>query len=151
MGQLVTMTYDECRRALNQLTVGRVAVTTDQGPYIVPVNYVAVNERVLFRTPSFSVLGTHARGQLAAFQVDVVEPADETGWSVLARGHTELVTDPAEIAWFDSVVQPRPWATDREVSLYSLRWHELSGRRILMSTAEQSAPNPLADPVGETG
>ncbi len=131
MGRLVTMTYDECRRALNEVTVGRVAVTTDQGPYIVPVNYVAVNERVLFRTPSFSVLGTHARGQLAAFQVDLTDTAEETGWSVLARGHTDLVTDAAEIAWFNSVVQPRPWAVDRDVSLYSLRWYELSGRRIV--------------------
>jgi len=45
-GRLVELSRDECL----ELSVGRIAYTTDDGPRVLPVNYVLEGDGVIFRT-----------------------------------------------------------------------------------------------------
>ena len=124
------MTDDECREALTLTTVGRAAVVTPQGPYLVPVNYAVVGNTVYFRVRSGTELGSHIDQSLMAFEVDRIAPLDQTGWSVLARGTGRLVDDPAEVELVESSGPPRPWLWKPGRQLYAMDWTDLSGRRM---------------------
>ena len=50
---------EECNRLLRSGVVGRIAIVTPTGPYIVPVNYSVVDDMVVVRTTPYSVLRRH--------------------------------------------------------------------------------------------
>jgi len=49
-GGLVELSRDECLELLGPMSVGRIAYTTDDGPRVLPVNYVLEADSVVFRT-----------------------------------------------------------------------------------------------------
>ncbi|MFD6327938.1 DUF1918 domain-containing protein, partial [Streptomyces sp. NPDC058442] len=53
--ELRDLTPQECRTLLSTHGVGRIAVTTPQGPAVVPVNYEVVGDTIAFRTAPDSV------------------------------------------------------------------------------------------------
>ena len=71
---LHTLTRRECEALLRSRDTGRIAVSTPQGPHIVPVGYrVLDTERgpaVVARIGAYSVLGTYGGGAMLAFEVD---------------------------------------------------------------------------------
>jgi nitroimidazol reductase NimA-like FMN-containing flavoprotein (pyridoxamine 5'-phosphate oxidase superfamily) len=110
--------------------VGRIAVWVDDEPHIMPMNYSVVDEAIILRTAPESLLGRQARGARVAFEVDCVNYGYHWGCSVVARGETEVVDDPAELARIQSVWEPRPWAGGDRSQVIRLRWIELSGRQL---------------------
>jgi uncharacterized protein len=127
MGEL---TIIECRELLAGQEVGRVAVCTPEGPEILPVNYTLVDESVVFRTTPYGVLGRHAWHGRLAFQIDHIDPATRSGWSVLATGHAEMVDDPEELAEIHAFHNPEPWAEGVRPLYVRLPWDRLTGRRV---------------------
>jgi hypothetical protein len=121
---------EECLRLLKSGVFGRVALTTPTGPFIVPVNYSVVNDVVVFRTTPHSVLGTYARNAQVAFEVDHVDYEYGTGWSVLARGRGDAITDSRDLDTITSSWTPRPWASGHRNAYFGLRWSELTGRSL---------------------
>lgn len=130
MSQPVELPYETCRELISGSLVGRAAVCTPSGPQIVPVNYVVVNDSIIFRTAPYSVLGTYASNSPLAFEVDDLDLEHEQGWSVVAVGRGSMVEDPEELADIRSAWDPRPWAEGSRTLYIRLRWRELSGRRI---------------------
>ena len=130
MGESRELTTTECRRLLEGGVVGRVAVGSPTGPHIVPVNYSVVDDSIIFRTTPYSLLGTHGRNAMLAFEVDHFDYAEQRGWSVLARGRADTVTDPVEIAHIRDTWPPRPWADGTRNLYFRLPWTELTGRRL---------------------
>jgi hypothetical protein len=130
MDALVVLDEAECRELLTTMVVGRVAVTTPQGPRIVPVNYSVHKNRIVFRTAAYSELATYAKGQPIAFEADHLDPVHHRGWSVIAHGSCAVVEDPDLLHWASAQWAPEPWAGgDRHVILM-LAWSELTGRRV---------------------
>ena len=130
MASMRELSSEECLRLLTSGVFGRAAVTTPTGPQIVPVNYSVVNDLVVFRTTPYSVLGSYGRNALMAFEVDHVDYEYGTGWSVVARGRANVITDPQELDVITSTRTPRPWAPGPRNVYFGLRWTELTGRRI---------------------
>ena len=97
MAESFAMSDDECERLLRGNVVGRVALSTPDGPHIVPVNYAVVDDAVVVRTSPYSVLGTYGRDAVLAFEVDQFDHENQRGWSVVARGRAEVVTEPADL------------------------------------------------------
>ena len=128
MAEFTEIGFEECADLLKSSVVGRVAVTTPDGPHIVPVNYAVVGEAVVVATAPYSVLGTYGRQSMLAFEVDGFDPVLKEGWSVVARGRAEAV-DPAELRELGGG-QPRPWATGTRTLLLRIPWSELSGQRV---------------------
>jgi len=120
----------ECEQLLRAGVVGRIAVSTPSGPHILPVNYSVVDDAIIFRTTPYSVLGTYGRNAQLAFEVDYFDYEDHKGWSVLARGRGDAVSDPDEIRHIRQEWEPRPWADGQRNLYFKLRWAELTGRRL---------------------
>jgi nitroimidazol reductase NimA-like FMN-containing flavoprotein (pyridoxamine 5'-phosphate oxidase superfamily) len=96
-----------CRLLLASQHVGRLVVP-GQVPSVVPLNYVVVDEVVYFRTDAGST-AARGHGTVMVFEVDALDELGHAGWSVVARGRVEDVTD-----WAATAVELdgrlHPWA-----------------------------------------
>jgi uncharacterized protein len=124
------LSYSECNALLRGGVAGRVALSAPDGPHIIPLNYSVVDSAIVVRTSPFSVLGTHGRDAMVAFEVDSFDLAREQGWSVVARGRAEVVRDQAELDHIARVWEPRPWAGGGRALVLRIPWTELTGRRL---------------------
>ena len=122
------LSYYECSALLRSGVAGRVALSAPDGPHIVQTNYCVVDSAIVVRTSPYSMLGTHGRDAMVAFEVDSFDASNEQGWSVVARGRAEVVRDSAEIDHIRAVWQPRPWASGGRALLLRIRWTEMTGR-----------------------
>ncbi|GAB2776708.1 pyridoxamine 5'-phosphate oxidase family protein [Streptomyces chlorus] len=127
--RLLDLGPEECRALLSTHGVGRVAVSTPDGPAVVPVNYEVVDDVIAFRTAPDSVPGT-AVGSDTAFEIDHVDEAMSQGWSVLAVGPARLVTDPDDVRRLTEHAHTAPWAGGEREMWVSIRPTSLTGRRI---------------------
>jgi uncharacterized protein len=66
--------------------VGRVAFIVDGRPMIMPVNYLADSDAIVFCTGEGTKLSTLRGGATVAFEVDDSRPFDHSGWSVIVDG-----------------------------------------------------------------
>ena len=89
----------ECKRLLAVVAkddpIGRLGVSRDGAPLVVPVNFTLEDGQVLTRV-SRGTLSRAAAGQLVAFEVDKVDGASGTAWSVLVRGLATLIESPTQ-------------------------------------------------------
>ncbi|MGW3989193.1 pyridoxamine 5'-phosphate oxidase family protein [Streptomyces sp. NPDC004830] len=119
----------ECRTLLSTHGVGRISLTTADGPAVLPVNYDVVDDAVVFRTaPGTAPAG--AVGRHVAFEVDHVDDAMSQGWSVLLTGRARAVGDPDEIHRLDELAHTPPWAGGGRTLWVAIAIDRLSGRRI---------------------
>jgi uncharacterized protein len=124
------LTETECEELLRAGLVGRVAACTPTGPHVVPVNYSVVDDAVVFRTTPYSVLGSQARGSLLALEVDQFDYEYQRGWSVVARGRSEMVVDAAELENIRATWNPNTWVAGSRTLYLRMRWSELTGRQL---------------------
>lgn len=120
---------DECHRLLAGHHLGRLAVPDFGGPMIFPVNYVVDQDLVVFRTDPGSKLDAATEREVVAFEVDAVDEATRTGWSVVVRGVLAEITDPAHLARLRSLPL-YPWAPGERSRYVRVRPLTISGRRI---------------------
>jgi uncharacterized protein len=119
---------DECRRLLAERHLGRLAIPDFGGPVIFPVNYVLDQGLVVFRTDPGSKLDATEREQVA-FEVDAVEEATRTGWSVVVRGTLAEITDPTHLARLRTLPL-YPWAPGEKANYVRVQPRRITGRRI---------------------
>ncbi|MFD9096629.1 helix-turn-helix domain-containing protein [Streptomyces collinus] len=100
---------EECRELMSSHGVGRIALSGDGAPLVVPVNYSVVDGAVVFRTHPDSV-PAQGVGREVAFEIDRVDDALSQGWSVLVRGTAHAVTDPDEVSRLTARAYSMPWA-----------------------------------------
>jgi len=130
MPESIDLTHDECLQLLRGGVAGRMAICTPTGPYIVPVNYAVLDDAVVIRTSPYSLLGTYGRSTTLAFEVDWFDHERQRGWSVVARGRGDVVTDARDLERIRGDRDPRPWAGGGRNLYLRLRWTELTGRRL---------------------
>ncbi|GII06120.1 pyridoxamine 5'-phosphate oxidase family protein [Planobispora takensis] len=124
----------ECLRLISPGGVGRVGFTTALGPAIIPVNYVFHEGAALFRTaiggPMDEDLRTHLKGVAIkiAFEVDHIDEATRTGWSVLILGGAHQVSAEDRAAAVSSGVEA--WAGGERELYIRIVPAEITGRRI---------------------
>jgi len=63
--------------------VGRIAFIVDGRPMIMPVNYLADSDALVFCTGEGTKLSRLRGGASVAFEVDDSRPLDHSGWSVV--------------------------------------------------------------------
>lgn len=95
---LAVLGRDECLGLLRATHLGRVAVSIDALPVILPVQYAVLDDAVVFRTGVGTKLDAALRRTVVAFEIDSIDPLYHQGWSVLVTGRCAEVTDPGELA-----------------------------------------------------
>ncbi|MEV5438487.1 pyridoxamine 5'-phosphate oxidase family protein [Streptomyces sp. NPDC052682] len=127
--RLRELSEEECRALLSTHGVGRVSVTTPEGPAVLPVNYDVVDDTVVFRT-SPGAAPAAAVGTEVAFEVDHIDDAMSQGWSVLVVGPAEAVEDPDEARRLDQRAHTDPWPGEGRTLWVVIRPGRMTGRRI---------------------
>lgn len=130
--RLVRMDENECWRRLSSGGVGRVAFSVPEGPVVIPVNFAMVEESVVFRTEPGSVIVAQ-EGANVGFEVDRIDDALRSGWSVLVVGRATRVTDPGELRRL-AAARIEPWAGPERDVYMRITPHRITGRRISAET-----------------
>lgn len=139
--ELVELGPDECWELLGARGVGRVAVTTHEGPAILPVDYVVTGAEVAFRTSSEPLPGRAAGGEVA-FEADRVDEAFGQGWSVLLVGAARAVTEPGAVRALEERAPTAPWAGAGRDLWTALAPTRVSGRRVRVRRARRTPGAP---------
>jgi nitroimidazol reductase NimA-like FMN-containing flavoprotein (pyridoxamine 5'-phosphate oxidase superfamily) len=126
---LEILSHEQCWDRLRRATVGRVAVTIGALPAIFPVNFTVFHDQIVFLTGEGTKLRAALNRTVVAFQVDHVDEAASSGWSVLAVGLAEEVTAPDELDQFQRLA-PRPFAGGDRSHVVKITPEFVSGRRI---------------------
>jgi nitroimidazol reductase NimA-like FMN-containing flavoprotein (pyridoxamine 5'-phosphate oxidase superfamily) len=128
------LSREECLELLGDSGVGRLAVSGKDAPVIRPVNYAfdQPSQSVVFRTAPGSKFYALLRQNAAAFEVDAVDMATRSGWSVIIVGATEEVTNPVDVRRLEGLGLAQ-WAPGEKPHWVRIRAWTVSGRRITAS------------------
>jgi len=118
-----------CLTLLGECRVGRVAVLVSGVPHVVPVNYAMFDGAIVFRSGTGTKLHAAIESQPVSFEVDRIDEATRTGWSVLVSGTATVVTDGDERRRIDAL-DLEPWAPGTRDELVRVRADLVSGREI---------------------
>ncbi|MGB7052578.1 MAG: pyridoxamine 5'-phosphate oxidase family protein [Acidimicrobiales bacterium] len=102
------LTPSECLQLLAQAEVGRIAVSMDALPVIIPVAFAVIDDQVHFRSIRDSKMDAAVDHRVVAFESGAYAPEEGTGWSVLVQGMTQAV-DESDSLW--SPASPFPPTT----------------------------------------
>lgn len=134
---LLTLTRQECLELLSSARFGRLAVNSGSGPapIVRPVNYVfdPHSQSIVINTAEGTKLHFLLRETHATFEVDDIDPATRTGWSVVVQGVTEALTKPEEIRRI-AALEPESWAPGIKSHWIRIRAWTVSGRRLAETT-----------------
>ncbi|MEA3054576.1 MAG: uncharacterized protein QOD30_8 [Actinomycetota bacterium] len=121
---------DACMRLLRANELGRLALSVGGSPEIFPVNYELDGETILIRSGGGTKVRAvgHTHG---CFEIDGIDRPNRTGWSVIAKGRLEELTE------YDSSERTREvgatidtWAGGERAHLLCLHIERLTGRRV---------------------
>ena len=127
---LEVLTEDQSLDLVRQEDFGRVGVTVAALPAIFPVNYVVLDDRIVFRTGYGTKLSAAATNAVVAFEVDARDEATRSGWSVLIVGMAEEVHD-VGLALRVAASGLEPDADGRRGHLVRIHPELITGRRIV--------------------
>jgi nitroimidazol reductase NimA-like FMN-containing flavoprotein (pyridoxamine 5'-phosphate oxidase superfamily) len=109
--------------------VGRVAFIVDGRSMIMPVNYLADRDALVFCTGEGTKLSTLRGGAAVTFEVDDSRAIDHSGWSVVVEGISSEITDPEELKWLRRGPL-KSWAVRPTAHWIRVTYEHVSGRRI---------------------
>ena len=127
---LEVLPLTECVRLLESNELGRVAVSTDDGPRMYPVNYHWDGEAIVFRTTPQSTIAAN-EGSDCAFEIDGSDLRERRGWSVIALGVPTVVdteSNPETVRRLERLAL-YPWVEGRHDVWFRLVPAPLTGRR----------------------
>ncbi|WP_431682642.1 helix-turn-helix domain-containing protein [Kitasatospora sp. KL5] len=118
----------ECWARLASGGVGRVVLCTGDGPVALPVNFGVLDGTVVYRTAEGSSACPQAGAPLA-FEVDRIDEAFGSGWSVLVKGTAVRLEEP-EIEHLKHHGRPDPWVGEGRDIWVRVRTSSVTGRNI---------------------
>ena len=127
--RLIELQRDACMSLLATAHVGRIGLTMQALPVVLPVNFVIVDGDIVFRTVNGTKFHAAAAGSVVAFEADGYESSGRSGWSVLVQGRSEVITDPAMLARLTQLTID-PWAVDGSADRFvMISTTKVTGRR----------------------
>ena len=103
--QLHELPRDEALRRVASVPLGRIVFTLGGLPTIRPVVHIIDDGDVVVRT-QLDTTTFASDGAVVAYAADVIDLKTRTGWGVSIAGVASLVSDPAELERFESMLEP---------------------------------------------
>jgi nitroimidazol reductase NimA-like FMN-containing flavoprotein (pyridoxamine 5'-phosphate oxidase superfamily) len=125
---LQVLSREECLCLIEGVPVGRVGMIVGGVAVIVPVNFAVFGGDVVFRTGTGSKLTAAVDRHVLTLEVDSVDVATRSGWSVLITGVASEVTRPDDVAAIDAL-ELQSWVPGRRRYI-RIRADEVGGRRL---------------------
>jgi len=126
---IAKLSTEECWTLLGLAQFGRLAYRLVDEVHLVPINYVADEGTLLFRTASGNKLLAAAMHSEVAFEIDWID--DDVAWSVVVRGRLHRV--PEDQAHRADELPLRPWVATFAHDLVELVPHVVTGRRFRLT------------------
>ena len=128
---LEILSRDECLALLETVKIGRIAVTVDALPVVLPVNFVVADGCIVISTAPGTKLQAATRGSVVAFEVDAIDAMYHAGWSVLVTGTAREVVDPDEVEQAHRLPL-RAWGLGEHSDIHYIKIEPtlVSGRRL---------------------
>ena len=123
------LSEDDCWELMLSANLGRLAVSVGGIPDIYPVNFVASDKRLLFRTTEGTKLLELTVNNNVAFESDGV--GREQAWSVVVKGMARILDTRAEIDAAEELPL-RPLVPTLKYIWVEITPRSLSGRRFTL-------------------
>lgn len=120
-----------CWELLLATSLGRLAVSVAGEPEIFPVNFVAADDRLLFRTAEGTKLLGLAVNNRVAFEIDGLKEDEDEAWSVVVKGTARILEAQSEIDAAEELAL-RPLIPTLKFNFVEITPTEISGRRFLL-------------------
>jgi len=125
-GEPVTvLSEDESWSLLDSASLGRLVTSIGGEPEIFPVNFVVQDRTVLFRTAEGTKLFVAVIYGKVAFEADDHNVAE--GWSVIVKGHAQVLTTDDEIQKAERA-ELFPWTATQKDHYIRVIPAEITGR-----------------------
>jgi nitroimidazol reductase NimA-like FMN-containing flavoprotein (pyridoxamine 5'-phosphate oxidase superfamily) len=138
---LEQLSKDECLQLMASVSVGRIIYTRRALPAVELVNFAFDHGDIIIRTEGGGKLAAATQHSIVAFEVDCLDAAQQTGWSVTAIGQSQEVTDSGDIARLQAIGLSS-WAAGVRDHFIRISPEILNGRRLL-AFAPQAPDSPL--------
>jgi hypothetical protein len=107
--------------------IARVVWTLDGRAAVVPVNYLVADGALWFQTTPGSRLAQECPGRQVLVEVDAVDPAALSGWSVIVTGVAESI-DPDDVP--DILGDLQVWPRVHRPQFMRVAADQVTGRRL---------------------
>ncbi len=132
---LARLSREQCLALFAGATLGRVGISVDALPAILPVTIALLDDRVVFRTIPGTKLDYAAVGSILAVEADRYDPATGEGWSVLVRGIASVLTEATLISRARALLA-HSWIGDASAEHYvGVNCDLVTGRRLRATPA----------------
>jgi nitroimidazol reductase NimA-like FMN-containing flavoprotein (pyridoxamine 5'-phosphate oxidase superfamily) len=135
---LEVLDRDECRALLGTQLLGRIGVTVDALPVVLPVNFQLFDGEVVIQTERDTRLADATQNTVVAFEVDNAESGGTGSWSVTLTGIATEITDPNLISRLRLLPFTR-WVRSENDRYVGISLDLLSGRRVTDQAGEVRA------------
>jgi Pyridoxamine 5'-phosphate oxidase len=120
----------EALRLLASVSMGRIAFTHEALPAIRPVNHLVDDGVVVVRThDGVPVVPAAMHEVVVAYQADLLDPVERTGWSVIVTGIARLLRNAEQVAYYQERVEP--WVDGDMDQVLSIRPSIVTGLRLV--------------------
>lgn len=126
VGGTEVMSEPACWELLESVAVGHIAVSTQWGVDLFPVNYRVEGGRIVFATNFGRKLVGLTAGE-SVFEAERIDEHGRTGSSVVVRGNAEIAENTSGVQW------DRPW-TGTKRYVVRLAPTSITGRRARSSS-----------------
>lgn len=117
---------EQCWQLLGESRFGRLGTRDGDEIEITPVNFIADEGKLYFRSARGSKLLRLSLYSQVAFEIDHV--AGGRAWSVIVRGQARTLTDPEDLERFERLGL-RPWLDTEKLEVVEIDPHRITGRR----------------------
>jgi hypothetical protein len=129
---------DECLALLRLMSLGSIIYLEGEVPAARPLEYMMIEDSVVFAVAGKSRLRPWLDHALVSFQVDVIDAESGSGWTVLGTGTAESLTSAQGSCSGATFTAGRPAGTGDGV-LFGLHLTRLGGQRV---ARDARAPTP---------
>jgi hypothetical protein len=133
--ELVPLERAEAVALLGATDVGRLVFTVRALPEVFPVNFRVFEDSVVVRVSGASHAGVGAVDTVVAFEVDEIDAASRTGWSVTVVGHSSEILD-GGVRERVLALPLVSWAGGVRDRLIRIPLDRVTGRRLVVAGAE---------------
>ncbi len=146
IGQHVQLGRAECLRLLRSVSYGRVVFTAGALPAVRLASHLTDGEQIVIRASLGTAVnpGPDGTGPVVAYEADLVDADQRSGWSVVVVGRAALVADERLAARYRESLGPA-WADEQAGQVISITVELVSG--YLMNPGPGEAAATAGPPV----
>jgi nitroimidazol reductase NimA-like FMN-containing flavoprotein (pyridoxamine 5'-phosphate oxidase superfamily) len=127
--EFIHLDRSESLGLLHRVPIGRLIFTVSALPAVRPMNFVLVDDLIVLRTAADSTVARKVDGEVVAFEVDELDVAARSGWSVVIHGYASVVNDRQTISRLKSVPLVS-WAPGKRDQFITITTEMVEGRRV---------------------